>query len=606
MKKELSEKTEQAIKYVIKYTVSAILALIVFIGATAMDGKEVRASEYTGEKVSEGLLTEPMLQNPGDTYVSVVWFTENDGNNNNVILYENGPDKHATKSFRAVTTRMSRLRGGKTEGDCNKASVKRSVYRHEAVVTGLPKYTGKKNEKVYYQVQTDSNRSRIYTLNAKAQPGTPQKILLTSDLQIKNMCAANYQKVFETVGSVDAIWCNGDLVDVADRAYDWFYADNSFYRVLQGTADDKIGNSRYYGGPLLQYAPLYTSVGNHDVMGKYNDSDPLNDQFNNPTTREYATTFVDFVYKDSGLTDSEREQAIIDNSFNTITYEEMFSLPKNKDKNERYYAVSIGDVRLVSLEAARVWRLSQVGVKGKYSEFPGADPFIYGFGDFIFEPIGPGSKQYDFLNNELASKEYSDAKYNVVMFHQDYHSLGGNQVPAFTDPVASVVKDNVTGKDMTIYDYPINKDYLDKYIAPLLEKSGVNMIFNAHSHVWNRFRTDKGMNVLQTSNVGNSYFCYYDDDDARPDIPSALKKGDARYSLRENWNEDNYKLNGDPYGLKPIAPSVKPLPDNTPYAGSNDITVFSVLDTADGTVSSYYYDVTKPGSEVVLFDKFEL
>jgi hypothetical protein len=43
-----------------------------------------------------------------------------------------------------------------------------------------------------------------------------------------------------------------------------------------------------------------------------------------------------------------------------------------------------------------------------------------------------------------------------------------------------------------------------------------------------------------------------------------------------------------------------------PYVASNDITVFSVLDSAAGVVSSYRFDTRLPDSDVVLFDEFAL
>ena len=43
-----------------------------------------------------------------------------------------------------------------------------------------------------------------------------------------------------------------------------------------------------------------------------------------------------------------------------------------------------------------------------------------------------------------------------------------------------------------------------------------------------------------------------------------------------------------------------------PYIASQEITVFSILDTGKGTVNSYYFDTTKPESEVVKFDEFKL
>ncbi len=43
-----------------------------------------------------------------------------------------------------------------------------------------------------------------------------------------------------------------------------------------------------------------------------------------------------------------------------------------------------------------------------------------------------------------------------------------------------------------------------------------------------------------------------------------------------------------------------------PYIASNDITAFSIFDTATGSVSSYYFDTRQPDSEVVKFDQFVL
>ena len=43
-----------------------------------------------------------------------------------------------------------------------------------------------------------------------------------------------------------------------------------------------------------------------------------------------------------------------------------------------------------------------------------------------------------------------------------------------------------------------------------------------------------------------------------------------------------------------------------PYIESNDITVFSIFDTGNGVVSSYYFDTRKPESEVVKLDEFKL
>ena len=550
------------------------------------------------------LLTEPILAIPTYTSVTVEWYTESEGADNKVLLYENGVHNGVTREIKASTYKLSRIRGGITEATCNDATKKRDVYKHRAVVRDIPEYTGKSNQRVPYRVISDDANSKVYTLTAKPQQGSDIKLLLTSDLQIKNMCAANMQKVEETVGMVDAVIINGDCVDVTDRAYDWFYSDNAFYKVLQGTASHKVNSVKYTGGELIQYAPMYTSIGNHDVMGVYSDSQDLSVQFNNPKPREYARELLD--KKKAAGNGPENEADFIENqSYNTITYEEMFDLPRSQAGGKKYYATTIGDVRLIVLDASRVWRLPQLGVNGKYSEIPGASRDQYGFGDFIFEDIDGDSDQIKFLEAEVKKPEFINAKYKMVMFHFQYHSLGGNQIPAFTNPVASTVKDPVTGKDMVIYDYPIDDDYIDKYVAPILEDSGVDFVYTAHSHVWNRFMTESGMNILESSNVGNTYNCYLGDD-KRTDYPSALKKGDRYSTIADKFSANNYVLSGDPYGLTPVTPSEGLLPDNKPYLASNTITAFSVLDTGKGTIDSYYFDTARPDSEVVLFDSFDI
>ena len=177
------------------------------------------------------LLTEPFLQLPEANSVHVVWFTEFESAENKVLLYEDGADAEPTREITAETSQLSRIRGGKTDADKDDPTIEREIWRHEAVVDGLPTYHGEEEERVPYQVVSDGVESGTYTLQAQAQPGTDMKILLTSDIQTKNMCAANIQKVSETVGQIDAILANGDIIDVPDRAYDWFDADSSFFRV---------------------------------------------------------------------------------------------------------------------------------------------------------------------------------------------------------------------------------------------------------------------------------------------------------------------------------------------------------------------------------------
>ena len=553
---------------------------------------------------SKGLLTDPYMALPTYDSVFVEWYTESEGKDNKVLIYENGTDKDPTREIGATTYKLSRLRGGKKESDCDDPKISASVYKHRAIVRDLPAYHGKESERIPYRVISDGAISNIYTLAAKPAKGADIRILLTSDLQIKDMCSAGFEAVEKKIGRVDALFINGDLADVPDRAYDWFYSDNAFFRSLQGRASHVTNGKEYKGGKIIQYAPIYSSIGNHDVMGVYNDSDILPWQFNNAKPRQYAIKLLEAMDTDK-MSDEQKAGFIEDNSYNTITYEELFDLPISPEGGEKYYAVTIGDIRLIVLDLSRIWRQPMLGIAGKYSEYPGATQDMYGFGDFIFEDIGPDSKQMRFLKRELASDEYKKAKYKIVMFHFQYHSLGGNQIPPFTDPVPDMVKDPVTGLDMVTYDYPIDNDYIDRYVAPLLEDSGVDLVYTAHSHIWNRFMTASGMNILESSNIGNTYNCFYKDA-VRSDYPSALNADDPRHSIAGQWNEDNYVLSNDPYGLEPIYPNKAKLSDGTPYLASNSITAFSILDTGKGTVDSYYYDTSDPDSDIVLFDSFNI
>jgi hypothetical protein len=90
------------------------------------------------------------------------------------------------------------------------------------------------------------------------------------------------------------------------------------------------------------------------------------------------------------------------------------------------------------------------------------------------------------------------------MFHHPPHSLGGNIVPTYTDPVQTINR-ATNGKVQEVrYDYPIQDDYLIRDVLLLLESTGTQLVFYGHSHLWNRFVSPKGTNFLESSNMGNS------------------------------------------------------------------------------------------------------
>jgi len=553
------------------------------------------------------LLSDPFLQLPTETSVRVVWFTEFAGEH--TVAYGQNLNQTAV----ATTTKLSRTRedhksrvGNQTQEGEYKQPRMRDIWRHEADVTGLTP-----GIRVPYRVTSvredgKSVSSAEFTLAPKPEPGKPLKILLTSDHQLKPMTAANLQKVVETIGRVDAVFFAGDLVNVPDRASEWF-DDNrgsAFFPCLQGRANyemEKNGVKAFYtGGELIQHALLFTAIGNHEVMGRFSISRSLNDELDDAIPR---ATALQIYQQNSGQVHPDkdpivRDRWLKDNSFNTDTYCEIFTLPETNQGGKKYYALSFGDVRLVVLFATNSWRVPSLnaGAKGKYRERSSDlnNPAQWGYGQHIFEAISKGSPQYNWLEQELNSPEFQQALYKVVMMHHPPHSLGDNIIPAYTNPVQVIERDaNGTIKAVR-YEYPLEADYIIRDVVPLLEAASVQLVLYGHSHLWNRFVSPSGMHFLETSNVGNSY---------------GAAIGDKKREVPAGYQED-YVETGDPNGLEPMVPTIAPLLGDDgkplPYIASNDITVFSILDTASGTVSSYRFDTLEPASKVVKFDQFKL
>lgn len=546
------------------------------------------------------LLTDPFLQLPTETSVRVVWFTEFAGSRHTVAY---GDDLNL--SAIATTTKLSRIRedqnsrvGKQTQdGQVYKQPTSRDIWRHEAEAIGLTPGT-----RVTYRVTSvredgNSATSNLFTLAPKPVPGTPLKILLTSDHQLKPLTTANLQQVVQTVGRVDAVFFAGDLANIPDRASEWF-DDNrggAFFPSLQGRAHYELEKNSiktlYTGGELIQHAPMFPAIGNHEVMGRFSMNSSLDAQFGDAFPTSIAQKLLPTERS------RDRQTWLKDNSFNTDTYEEIFTLPQSIQGGKKYYAITFSDVRLVVLYITNIWRPwgIEANTKGKFCEREQDlnSPQAWGYGQHIFEPIANGSTQYTWLEQELNSSEFQQSKYKIVMFHHPPHSLGENIVPPYTNPV-QVCEQNEDGTLKTVrYEYPHQADFIIRDVVPLLEAFGVHLVFYGHSHLWNRFVSSSGMHFLETSNVGNSYGAFV---------------GNKKRMLL--GSSSGYAATGNPNGLEPVVPSIAPLigedGEPMPYIASNDITAFSILNTDGGTVSSYYFDTRKPKSPVVKFDEFQL
>jgi hypothetical protein len=352
------------------------------------------------------------------------------------------------------------------------------------------------------------------------------------------MTPANLTAVAETVGvELDGVLFAGDMVGVPDRAHDWFDhpTGRGFFASMTGRADTVIAGRRYRGAPLLQHAPLFPAIGNHEVMGRRARHRTLRDLFDDPAP----------------------------DAWDTATYEALFPVPAGP-AGPRWWSRTVGDVFVVALFVTRAWR-DDVATYTEPAD-RARDPMG---GQFLFERVDAGSPQYEWLAGELASPRARGARFRVVLFHHASHGLGAHAVPAYTDPVP----DGAGG-----YAYPIEDDVVLRDLAPLFAAAGVDLVLNGHSHLWNRFRDPAGVNWLETSNVGNSYGAFPE--------------------------------RGDPGGLTPAVPTVAPLTgpagEPLPYVADNDVTVFSVLDSAAGVVRSYRFDTRRPAEPALLFDELPL
>jgi hypothetical protein len=574
-------------KFILLFAIALLGVLLYFSFSDRNFNNNIVKANNTANNMPS-LLTDPFLQLPTDNSVNVVWFTEFSGENNWVLYGDELENKVIAKTIKLSRVREdaeSKLEPGYQQ------LVSRDIWRHEATITGI------NFAKIPYQVVSLHNgetvSSQQYTLTSAPEPNTPLNILLTSDHQLMPMTAANLQKVVETVGQVDAVFLAGDLVNIPDRASEWFddSRGGAFFPGLQGKANYELEKdgviTTYQGGAIIQSAPLFTALGNHEVMGKYSTEKPLNRQFYDAVPRN-----------ESLVTNTSDVTTIKNNSFNTDTYEEIFTLPKSESGGEQYYAITFGDVRLIVLYVTNIWRFPELNdrnLPARYTESPTDfnTPENWGYGQHIFEPIAKGSQQYQWLESELQSEAFQEAKYKIVMFHHPPHTLGGNIVPPYTNPQQNTERDNNNEVRAITYSYPIEDDYIIRDLIPLLETAGVQLVYYGHSHLWNRFQSSLGMHFLESSNVGNSYGAHTADN-PRPVPP----------------NDPNNVAVGNPNGLEPIMPNIDPIEDEKgqplPYIASNDITAFSILNTEEGTVSSYRFDTRQPNSEVIKFDEFKL
>ncbi|WP_022927756.1 metallophosphoesterase family protein [Patulibacter americanus] len=578
------------------------------------------------------LLTDPFLQLPTADGVTVAWMTEFRGADHVVLVGDGvgglsaGAAADAARTGRAPgvrvvpasSRRLSRV--GEDSASFLPADrkpavgagiVDREVWRHEAVVDGLTP-----GRKTPYRVVSGRDGSYVSSGAFRLAPAPPkgagQRILLTSDHQAMVNTPANLEMAAKTIGDIDAVFMAGDLANIPDRASEWFddTRGSAFFPVLQGRGGRvSTHGETYKGAEIIQNAPIFPAVGNHEVQGRRAGATTLGGSFNAPVPRAiveraYAAA-ADTV--NPGRDPQIKEDWIRENSFSTSTYEELFTLPSDSPGGETYYAITIGDVRLISLYSTRIWRSSTANpapadrassTRYQESRTSLTDPLAQGYGEHIFEPVDAESEQLKWLEKELQSPEFKNARFRVAMLHEGPQGLGDNIMPVFTDPVRTEERDATGALEGVRYEYPSSENHLVNDLQPMLEQAGVDLVQNGHSHLWNRFQGAGGTHFLETSNTGNTYGAFHHLSGRSRPLPPAP------------WLASNYMSIGNPGGLAPILPTDSPMlaPNGVPmpFVQSNDHNVFTVLDTAKNEVVSYIYDVRTPTVRPKVLDRFSL
>ncbi len=635
------------------------------VGPSGADGRSVSINTQVGPFFADNdqIITDPMLTGPETDAVSVVWYSTSEGDGHSVVfgeLLDKRVDASTTKMSQMFEDASSEIFGRPLPQPAgSEVSVAQDIYRHEAIVSGL-----EANVRVPYVAVSTINgvdfKSGVFSLQPLPSEDQAVKLLITSDQQNRAMSPANFEKVVETVGMVDAVLFAGDLVDTPNRASEWFYRDNesrpAFFPALQGTFQEMFPNHPYKGGQILQNAPLFGTIGNHESPGRFDVTQSLGAQDNEPRPRWFARwQWSQMSQAEQMASGMDETQWVRANSYDHVTYYEMWNLPENNvegEDPENFYSIRYGNVALLSMNVSRVWRNWNNGFgnsnRGKFSEPVETvnDLDTWGFGDMFFADYSPGSAQRTWLAEQLQSPMFTSAPYNLVLTHQSMHGYGDNSVPVMANPEATVSfvdgtapivtnfpSDEATWEQIVAaseqqniatvhYKYEREKDLWLGVEQELLE-ANVDLVVSGHSHVWSRTYAENAdasvrMNYLETSNVGNSFGPFTGPNNrvtwARSFYPDP-ETGDTRDN--NFWSPEDYPRVGDPHDRPDVVPSetskgidfmrdVDGASSDKPYLSSNTFTVFTILDSGEGTVKSYAHDTNFPQSPATMVDCFAL
>lgn len=378
-----------------------------------------------------------------DSEIDICWLTSGDGEGS----IEIGETDALGKTVKATQYKIKGMRtSAKADGydDEPSKNPELDVYQQIATVKNL-----KPDTTYYYRATTtvDGKTETTKTYNFKTAPekGGDFTFALLSDLQMKAESPATVKQIGQS--KPDFIIYEGDMGNTPWKAGEWFDLDNCFVKPEEdGKTWFEIMQQEEDGAELLQYTPIFTVPGNHEV--------------------------------DDQRVFSDKERAAKNDDWSLSIYMQLFRplYPEQEytKGGKHWYSVDYGDLHISNISCFR-WQAWDG------FEAPGWA---------MFDDISKDSAQVKWLENDLAS---TDAKYKWINMHWHMLNRGEDGYYPVSEPVIKGDK----------AEYP-NGDYAYDVLKPIYEKYGVDAVSFGHSHVYERYLIN-GVNYIEAASIGNNY-----------------------------------------------------------------------------------------------------
>jgi len=360
-------------------------------------------------------LTEPYLltMNPSGE-MNILWIQDEktDG------FAEFGIDESLGKTIRAECYEVTGLRAPDKNGEYSEVieeNPKVSVWQYIVKITDL-----KPGETVYYRVCSEDQKSDVYDFHTAPEEGGNYKFLQMSDLQCLEGCNDTVYKA--GCKHPDFILYSGDTTYVSWQIDQWFGSEKTGKRAFFPCMQQRDG------ARLMQYAPTFICPGNHEL----------------DDIKCYATV-------EAAQDEKNWSYAIFMQMFRPL-YPEM----ETKLYGKRWYSVDYSDMHIASLSMNRLFFWDFYKAPGWY----------------MYDSISPGSKQFEWMKNDLESNH---SRYKWIIQHFHILNKGWDVQVRMCDAEVDT-EGNVT------YPYDLGEVLMDIY-----SENNVNGVSFGHSHVYERY-----------------------------------------------------------------------------------------------------------------------